>query len=167
MFTWSSTWMHWWFLSEVLKILVEEHSYLLPLKKSCALVSDLQSEVCCSLCQIYVWCLSKGCVLPVLLEIKSSTSRLLNFTHSSHSALIEMLNLPLQVINYQLKSSCPIKENIKTPDTCIIYDLHQNLTKLFPFLPKAIFFTIIFPFISNSWPSRQNCVTTFRDCCAL
>ena len=41
-------------LTEVLKILVEEHSYLLPLKKSCALVSDLQSEVCCALCQIYV-----------------------------------------------------------------------------------------------------------------
>lgn len=78
-------------------------------------------------------------MLPVLLEIKSSTSRLLNFTHS-YSVLIETLNLPLQVINYQLKSSCPIKENIKTPDTCIIYDLHQNLTKLFPLLPKAIIF---------------------------
>jgi len=51
-----------------------------------------------------------------------------------------MLNLLLQVINYQLKSNCPIKENIKTPDTCIVYDLRLNLTKLFPLLPKAIFF---------------------------
>lgn len=92
------------------------------------------------LCQIYVWCLSKGCLSPVLLEIKSSTSRLLSFTHSSHPALIEMLNLPLQVINYQLKSSCPIKGDVKTPDTLIRYDLHQNLTKLFPSPPKAIYF---------------------------
>lgn len=57
-----------------------------------------------------------------------------------HLALIEMLNLPLQVINYQLKSSCPIKEHIKTPDTLIRYDLQQNLTKLFPSPPKAIYF---------------------------
>lgn len=109
-------------------------------KKRHALAPDLQSEECCSLCQIYVWCLSKGCLSPVLPEIKSSTSRLLSFTHSSHSALIEMLNLPLQVINYRLKSSCPIKEDVKTPDALIRYDLHQNLTKLFPSPPKAIYF---------------------------
>lgn len=82
-------------------------------------------------------------MLPVLLQIKSCTSRLLNFTCSPHSALIEMLNLPLQVINYQLKSSCPIKENIKTHDTCIIYNLHQTLTKLFSLLPKAVFFLLL------------------------
>lgn len=123
------------------RTLAEEHNWgFLPWQKKVLWPPDLQSEACCSLCQIYVWCLSEECLLPVLLQIKSSTSRLLSFTHSSHSALIEMLNLPLQVINYRLKSSCPIKEDVKTPDTLIRYDLHQNLTKLFPAPPKAIYF---------------------------
>lgn len=95
----------------------------------------------------------EGCVLWLLL--KSSTSRLFNFIPSPHSALTELLNLPLQVINYPLKSSCPIKESIKTPDTCIIYDLHWNPTKLLPLHPRAIFFTIIFPFLSNSRPQAE------------
>lgn len=95
----------------------------------------------------------EGCVLWLLL--KSSTSRLLNFIPSPHSALTELLNLPLQVINYPLKSGCPIKESIKTPDTCIIYDLHWNPPKLLPLHPRAIFFTIIFPFLSSSWPQAE------------
>lgn len=95
----------------------------------------------------------EGCVLWLLL--KSSTSRLLNFIPSPHSALTELLNLPLQVINYLLKSGCPIKESIKTPDTCIIYDLHWNPPKLLPLHPRAIFFTIIFPFLSSSRPQAE------------
>lgn len=127
--------------------------------------------MCWFLCQIYVWWLWKGCVSPILLRAQKSTSSLFNFTHSLNSALIELLSLPLQVINYCSKSSCPVKPSIKTPDTSMICNMHQNVTKLFPLLPKVVFnffiFPIIFPFVSNFWPSRQNCFLTYRDCYAV
>lgn len=80
-----------------------EHSHLLPYKNKIKLCFGLGSAVLGVLIFVPNLCLmimKRMCVGQFYYKQKSTTSRLLYFTHSVNSALIELLSLPLQVINY-------------------------------------------------------------------